>query len=125
MRELRWGTDLDLFGAECADAEEELEQDILHVIEQDKGSNGDDPDRGLGVANVLSSEIPANFAADAERELAQDDRVAQVRVTLEINDVGGPADTVATMSASIQPSDDVLAQLNIEVPFASLVTSKA
>lgn len=55
MREPRCFDDLDEFGAECADEDEEYEQDIVHRLIQRKGSNLDDVNAGESVFDYLSS----------------------------------------------------------------------
>jgi hypothetical protein len=117
--DLRWLVDLDLFGAETADAAEELTQDTYHVIEQDLGSNGDDPTRGLGVANMLSGQIPAGFTTTADTELAQDDRIDSVSSTLDIDTSGGPTNGQATLNVTITTNDDLLQQIDLTVPVGS------
>lgn len=117
--DLRWYEDLDPFGAETTSAEEELRQDLLHVILQEcgevPGANLDDATRGLGVGNILSDQIPAGFVHDVETQLAQDDRVAAVSASIEVNDLD-PRNTFAVLSVNVQPKDDLMQAFNIQVP---------
>ena len=117
--DLRWYDDLDPFGAETTSAEEELRQDLLHVILQERGNvpgaNQDDPTRGLAVGDLLSDQIPAGFTREVETELAQDDRVAAVSASIEINDID-PRNPVAVLSVNVQPKDDLMQAFNIQVP---------
>lgn len=123
MTDLRWLDDLDLWGSDTESAEEELEQDVYHVIEQDKDTNPDDKTRGLGVANLLSDVLPSNFLASADTELAQDDRIDTVTASIERTSLDGITET-DVLSVKIQPSDPTLEALNLQVPFGTGATSR-
>ncbi len=49
-----WLDDLDLQGRDTASDLASLEQDVLHVLMQLRGSNIADPDKGLGVQTYLN-----------------------------------------------------------------------
>lgn len=88
--------DLDAFGTELDDPLAELLQDDYHRLIEAPGSNPDDPNRGLGLEDLLSAAIAAgpNAPSDAvdlaslgpriETELLNDDRNADVRATLSV-----------------------------------------
>jgi hypothetical protein len=83
MADLRAFSDLDAFGEECADELEELDQDLYHRLIEPRGSNIDDPDRGLGIEDRLGGPVDASLAQDIEDEYRKDERVSAVaaRVT--------------------------------------------
>lgn len=108
--DLKWEMDLDLFGGETSTDEEELEQDVMHILEQDRGTNPDDLDRGLGLANILSDLITPGIVASAEEELQKDDRVESASAKLTQN--GG----VATFDVAITVNDDVV---DVSVPIGA------
>lgn len=54
MADLVWLDDLDLYGSELDDPQAEIEQEVLHILGEVKGSNIDDPDRGEGLFDLLS-----------------------------------------------------------------------
>lgn len=124
MADLRWLDDLDPTGDETADAEEELTQDLYHMIEQDKDTNKDDPTRGIGVANLLSDVLPTNFTASASTELMQDDRVAIATASIERTSLDGITE-IDVLSVKVQPSDPLLQALNLQVPIGTSTNPKA
>ena len=80
--------DLDLFGTELNDPLQELAQDLYHRIIEAPGSNLDDPARGYGLAGRLSgagrsSDLLTSIRHGIEAELRKDDRVLDVRATVE------------------------------------------
>lgn len=83
-RELRTiDGDLDLFATECADAREELEQDVLHILVERKGSNLDDLNRGESIDEWLSApdtSPPATGRVD--EAIRRDRRVSRVATTV-------------------------------------------
>lgn len=83
MADLRGYDDLDAFGEETVDELEDLEQDIYHRLIEPRGSNIDDPDRGLGIEDRLGGIVDPSLAQDIEDELRKDERVSNVsaRVT--------------------------------------------
>lgn len=78
MTEIRCFDDLDEFGAETADAYEELLQDLYHRLIEPPGSNIDDRDRGLGIEDALSGRVASALKHRIEVELRKDDRVTAV-----------------------------------------------
>ena len=111
MVDLRWGVDLDIGGAETADDLEEYEQDILHVLEQDVGSNPDDLTRGLGLANVLSKIADASYGPKAEKLIGEDDRTQNVQATIVV-----AADGTVSLDLAIATNDRIL---NTSIPFGT------
>jgi len=76
--DILWFDDMQLDAAETTTEEDELEQDEMHVLEQDQGSNPDDPTRGLGIANIASRAITQDARSWEQRavaELTKDSRV--------------------------------------------------
>ena len=83
-RELRTiDGDLDLFAAECFDAREELEQDVLHILVERKGTNLDDLNRGESVDEWLSAPSTSPPATGRiDEAIRRDRRVARVTTTV-------------------------------------------
>ena len=75
MREPRCFDDASPFGVETSDELEELAQDLYHRLIEPRGSNIDDPDRGLGIEDMLSGEIDPGLKQRIEAELQKDERV--------------------------------------------------
>lgn len=75
--------DLDEYGRDLDDADEELWQDLLHRLLEDPGSNLDDPDRGVGVVSALSgaTSLPL-LARRIEADFRKDERVRTVKATV-------------------------------------------
>jgi len=104
MSDLRWLDDMDPFAAETESELEELEQNVYHVIEQDKGSNLDCPNRGLGAASATSKALPSGLAAQAENEIEQlDDRIDSCTAELTTADDGS-----VTLDLDVRVDGDVL-----------------
>ncbi|MBX3218923.1 MAG: hypothetical protein KF795_00305 [Labilithrix sp.] len=82
MRELRCFDDASPFGAETADELEELAQDLYHRLIEPRGANIDDPDRGLGIEDMLSGELDPSLTRRIEAELQKDERVTLVAATI-------------------------------------------
>ena len=81
--------DLDHFAAETTTAMEELAQDLYHRLIEQPGSNIDDPDRGLGIEDMLSGPVDPQLTHRIEAELRKDDRVDAVKATVtELGDDG-------------------------------------
>lgn len=91
--------ELDRFGAELTDPLEELAQDDYHRLIEAPGENPDDPDRGLGLEDMLSAAISAGAKnADTgdlallgpriETELGKDVRNADVKATVRVTSDG-------------------------------------
>lgn len=88
MTDIRWGDDMDLFGADTTDDLEDLEQDVMHVLIQDRGSNLDDLDRGLNLDARLSSIEDPSLKRQAEVEVGKDDRVQVATASLVVDPDG-------------------------------------
>lgn len=89
--------DLDRFGGELNDPLAELAQDNYHRLIESPGSNPDDPDRGLGLDDMLSGAIGTGIADASdltllgpriETELLKDVRNAEVKVTVRVTSEG-------------------------------------
>lgn len=85
--------DLDMFGTELDDPLEELGQDLYHRLIEAPGSNLDDPNRGYGLEGRLSgggrgSTFATSIQHGIESELSKDERVLQVRATVDSPAVG-------------------------------------
>jgi hypothetical protein len=74
--------DLDLYGAELDDPQAELAQDLYHRLIEPRGSNLDDPDRGIGLDDALSGTYDPDLPRRIETEFRKDDRVAAVVATV-------------------------------------------
>lgn len=76
--------DLDAFASETASDLENLEQDLLHILLEDPGSNPDDVERGVGLPSLLSASTRSlnNITGIVESQLRKDDRIDQVHATL-------------------------------------------
>lgn len=83
--EIRAFDDVDRFGAETEDELENLEQDLFHRLIEPRGSNIDDPDRGLGLEDMLSGPVDSRLKKKIEVELLKDERVTAV--TAEITEI--------------------------------------
>jgi len=77
--------DLDMFGKELDDPLAELEQDLFHRLIEPRGSNPDDPDRGLGLNDALSGVVDASLKHRIEDEFLKDDRVSGCNATISSN----------------------------------------
>lgn len=82
MSDIRCSDDMDFFGEETDDALEDLSQDLYHRLIEDYGSNLDDPDRGLGLKDLLSGTLDPNLTQRIEAELRKDGRVSEVLATI-------------------------------------------
>lgn len=91
MRDLVCEMDLDLFGRETEDPLEILSQDLYHRLIELYGSNPDDPDRGVGIASMLSGTAEdVDPGAAIEADFRKDDRVVSVSARVEpIPEVSG------------------------------------
>jgi len=84
--DLDWWDDLDPFASEITDPVEILIQDTFHMLIESPGSNADDPDRGLGIEDMLSgvANIPvaeAHIAEGLQRDPRIDLAVATITKT--------------------------------------------
>jgi hypothetical protein len=104
------GDDMSQFATETETVEDQIEQDCMHVLEQEIGSNPDDPTRGVGISAVSSKMLQQNgqgFVAAAENMLQADDRVDSAVATVQVTvDPDGSAKT--TMNVTIQVDDGTL-----------------
>lgn len=75
MPEIRCYDDMDQFGGETVDELEDLEQDLYHRLIEPRGSNLDDPERGLGIEDMLSGALDGTLKHKIEDELSKDPRV--------------------------------------------------
>jgi|HubBroStandDraft_2_1064218.scaffolds.fasta_scaffold201105_2 hypothetical protein len=104
------GDDMSQFATETETVEDQIEQDCMHVLEQEIGSNPDDPTRGVGISAVSSKMLQQNgqgFVAAAENMLQADDRVDSAIATVQVTvDPDGSAKT--TMNVTIQVDDGTL-----------------
>lgn len=82
--DLRCVDDLDLNAVETQSDLETLEQDVLHILEEVLGSNLDDPDRGLGLTQLLSgSAVPLqHLASVGATQLTKDSRIDSAKLTI-------------------------------------------
>ena len=89
--DLRWLSDMTPDAQETSSDAEEAEQDAMHVIEEDYGSNYDDPTRGLGIASISSQAMltsTRSWEQKAVTELQKDDRFSTVTAKIETSDDG-------------------------------------
>lgn len=89
MAELRCFDDVDSFGAETLDELEDLSQDLYHRLIERRGANLDDPDRGLGIEDMLSGTVSSELKNEIESELLKDPRVSLARASIASIDDGG------------------------------------
>lgn len=82
MAEIRCFEDMDQFGGETVDELEDLTQDLYHRLIEPRGSNIDDPERGLGIEEMLSGAIDGSLKSKIEIELARDPRVVAVAAAI-------------------------------------------
>ncbi len=118
--------DLDQFGGELDDPIAELAQDNYHRLIEAPGSNPDDPNRGLGLEDLLSASIAAGPTAPSdavdlallgpriETELLNDDRNADVRATVSVLEQSQRGTTFA-VDIEIVTDDGVLTGLGLEM----------
>jgi len=101
--------DLDAFGAEMDDPIAELEQDLYHGLLETRGSNLDDPNRGLGLEDALSGPLDPQLLAEAiEAHCTRDDRVDSVTVSMtQLSPGGGNAGDSYAIQINIQPEGSI------------------
>jgi hypothetical protein len=75
---------MDQYGSEVAAAFEDLVQDCYHRLIEPRGSNIDDPARGLGLEQMLSGPLESisSLKKKIENELQKDDRVTSATATI-------------------------------------------
>lgn len=85
-----WTDDLDPFGRETQTDLESLEQDVLHIIGQRRGSNTADPTKGGGAFGILSGDasVLADLPHQVDADLRQMTRVDASNSTIEELDDG-------------------------------------
>jgi hypothetical protein len=86
--------DLDLFASETLSDLENLEQDVYHLLIESLGSNPDDPTRGIGIEDLLSSsDVQVNaMAFSIDTQLRDDDRIHESHTTVtETKNENGPS----------------------------------
>lgn len=78
--------DLDANGNETKSDLETLEQDVLHVLLETIGSNPDDPDRGVGIDQLLSGTLDdlQKLPRTIENQLESDDRIDGCSAALSV-----------------------------------------
>lgn len=104
-RDLVLDDDLDPFAAETTSDLQNLIQDVTHILQEDLGSNADDPLRGVGINNYLSG-TQTNFASISgviETQLNSDDRISACTATIVQN-----SDSTFTIFINIQVAGDVI-----------------
>lgn len=112
-RDIRCLDDMTLFADECDSELEELEQDVYHVLIQEAGTNLDDPLRGLGLDDLLSSDDSTldGIASRAEVEVAlHDDRIVSTSAQLVRDENGDPR-----LELQVVPSDATLGPVTLIV----------
>jgi hypothetical protein len=84
------GNDVDPLGQETTSDLQNLMQDIQHVLQQDLGSNLDDPNRGVGIYNYLSgTNIDLqSLAGNIKSNLIDDPRIDSVSVNVQAQSSG-------------------------------------
>lgn len=80
--------DLDAFASETASDLETLEQDVLHILIEEPGSNPDDESRGVGIYDLLGG---------TETDLANAEQ--RINTALEADERIDAADTTITKDA--------------------------
>ncbi len=76
--------DLDPFASETSSDLQTLEQDVLHVLDEAMGSNPDDPERGVGIYNIIGGTVDQlqQMAATIDTQLEKDDRIDSSTTTI-------------------------------------------
>ncbi len=76
--------DVDPMAAETQSDLETLEQDVFHILIETLGSNPDDPNRGVGVEELLSGKLDdvQKLTGRCEQQLLEDDRIDACKATL-------------------------------------------
>ncbi len=76
--------DLDPFAGETTSDLQTLEQDVLHVLDEENGSNPDDPERGVGIYNMIGGTVEQlqQMAATIDTQLEKDDRIDSSTTTI-------------------------------------------
>jgi len=74
--------DLDVMGRDLDDPLEELAQDLYHRLIERPGGNIDDPDRGVGIVQMLSGTLDPSIARLVDADFEKDDRVSASHTTI-------------------------------------------
>lgn len=74
--------DLSLFDKDLTDPVEVLAQDVYHILIEAPGSNIDDPDRGIGILDMLSAPRDVGLAARISAQVERDERVSTCQTTV-------------------------------------------
>lgn len=103
--------DLDLYGRETDDAIAVLEQDLWHRLLEEPGENLDDPDRGCGLRDILSSDFDAEgirqrIVADFKKDVRVD------TVTVAITDEGNGLFRIVISIGAIGKELGIVAEIN-------------
>lgn len=77
--------DMDEFARELDDPAAELEQDVVHMLLEAPYSNIDDPERSIGLNQLLSGVFDPRIANIIEEKLERDDRITKAKVTISAN----------------------------------------
>ena len=104
------GDDMSQFATETETVEDQIEQDSMHVLEQELGSNPDDPTRGVGISQVSSKALVSNgagFVTAAENMLQQDDRIDSATAAIVVTQ-NGDGSVRVEMNVTIQVDDGTL-----------------
>lgn len=96
--------DLDPFAREL-DPLAALEQDLLWMLRESRGSHVFDPDWGIGLEDYLGKPLPSNLSSTIEQAFEQDDRVQTARCTIKKRDVLGE---VYDVTVEVQATDGFL-----------------
>jgi phage baseplate assembly protein W len=80
--------DLSLFDRDLTDPVEVLAQDVYHILIEPPGSNIDDPDRGIGIPDLLSAPSDPTLAHRIDSQVQRDDRVSSCQTTISENSPG-------------------------------------
>jgi len=86
-----WTDDMDPMARETTSDLQNLQQDVMHLLIEDLGSNLDDLARGIGVDSALSgpSAVAAAMASRIDQQLGQDDRIDSSHTTVTQQGVPG------------------------------------
>ncbi len=82
--------DLDPFGGETTSDLQSLIQDVGHLLQEEPGSNPDDPNRGIGVHLYLNGTVDAfkGLSGLIEAQLSEDDRIDGISCKVTTNPNG-------------------------------------
>ena len=97
--------DLDPMATEITDPLEAYAQDMIHRLIEMPGTNPDDPDRGLGLTQMLSGPIDRSIEGRVVSELSKDSRTDEVTAKLSAGDGDGVylLDVLCTADGALVP----------------------